>query len=125
MKKFTKQERRQKHIEALARLFEKTFLETKRVYQNLILIERIGRGAAESYCNGTIDSDAYDSILNNIKERIRRLELPNRIMLNIHLNGDPRGYFLKLDDDFTRKELLNFEIEKDWGGYAILVPQFN
>ena len=40
----------------------------------------------------------------------------------IFLNGDPRGYALKIKDDFIRDNKVN--IYKDWGGYGIFAPDF-
>jgi len=33
---------------------------------------------------------------------------------------DPRGYALKLDDEWTRANAPH--IHRDWGGYGILAP---
>ena len=38
----------------------------------------------------------------------------------IFLNGDPRGYALKIPDDYVRDNDLN--IHRDWGGYGIIAP---
>jgi hypothetical protein len=40
----------------------------------------------------------------------------------VFINGDPRGYALKIKDDYVREN--NLKIEKDWGGYGILAPNF-
>ena len=39
----------------------------------------------------------------------------------IFINGDPRGYALKIND----KAAKNLTIYKDMGGYGILAPDFN
>jgi hypothetical protein len=41
----------------------------------------------------------------------------------IFLNGDARGYALKIQDDYVRDN--NLDIHKDWGGYGILAPEFD
>lgn len=41
----------------------------------------------------------------------------------IFINGDPRGYALKIDDKYVREN--NLKIATDWGGYGILAPDFN
>ena len=38
----------------------------------------------------------------------------------VFLNGDPRGYALKLCDQFSKDKI----IYKDWGGYGIIAPDF-
>jgi len=41
----------------------------------------------------------------------------------IFINGDPRGYALKIKDKFVRENRLT--IYTDMGGYGILAPEFN
>jgi hypothetical protein len=38
------------------------------------------------------------------------------------INRDPRGYSLKIDDEYCREHKLN--IHQDWGGYGIIAPDF-
>lgn len=40
----------------------------------------------------------------------------------VFLNGDPRGYALKIEDAYVREH--NLDIHRDWGGYGILAPEF-
>lgn len=40
----------------------------------------------------------------------------------IFINGDPRGYALKIKDSYVREH--NLKIYTDWGGYGILAPDF-
>ena len=40
----------------------------------------------------------------------------------VFVNGDPRGYALKIDDSYVKK--FNLKIERDWGGYGIIAPDF-
>jgi len=39
----------------------------------------------------------------------------------IFLNRDPRGYALKIRDDWMRAN--NVQLERDWGGYGIIAPE--
>jgi hypothetical protein len=46
----------------------------------------------------------------------------------LHLNSDPRGYALKIDDEFMRshKDHIGLgELQTDWGGYGILSPDLD
>lgn len=54
---------------------------------------------------------------------LKKLELKETDPLAkaIFINGDARGYALKIDD----KTVKNLTIYKDWGGYGILGPDFN
>ena len=40
----------------------------------------------------------------------------------IFWNRDPRGYALKIDDEFMRDNARDFY--RDWGGYGIIAPTF-
>ena len=37
------------------------------------------------------------------------------------MNSDSRGYTLKFNEEFTKKELDG--IERDWGGYGVVGPE--
>jgi hypothetical protein len=78
---------------------------------------------AEEYCNGIIDETqdakneasilkALDNILN-----FKAQGIP------VFVNGDPRGYALKIADEYVKAH--NLEIHRDWGGYGILAPEFD
>lgn len=70
-------------------------------------------------CNGEIESEKADKQLQAIKDKVLKLlpVLPESLFF---INGDPRGYSLKIKENFA-KEL---GIYKDWGGYGILAPEF-
>lgn len=79
------------------------------------------------YCNGACAEQAVSSACKSALDKLRKLGLP---MEHVFINRDPRGYALKLNDDWTRKhnnalcEVGNQElqIDSDWGGYGILAP---
>ena len=59
--------------------------------------------------------DKVDKILNFKKEGIP-----------VFINHDPRGYALKINNNFTRGYTeKGGKIYQDWGGYGILVPEFD
>lgn len=74
------------------------------------------------YCNGGIDMNERD----RLDERDEKS--PDKILhykeknIPVFLNGDPRGYTLKIQDEFVREH--NLKIRTDWGGYGILAPDF-
>ena len=41
----------------------------------------------------------------------------------VFFNGDPRGYTLKIDDDYMRKNKI-YPFYSDWGNYGIIAPSF-
>lgn len=122
-KKLNKSELRTRHLENLSSILGYSYEKTKVIFKDLKAIESNGRRAAEQYCNGDIDSDGWNKALEPIKGKLREL-LPESLLKNIHLNGDCRGYFLKIDDGYTR-ELFKQDkrIETDWGHYGIICPE--
>ena len=45
-------------------------------------------------------------------------------MKKVFINGDPRGYALKIDDKYQDR-LHKVGIHRDWGGYGIIAPDFS
>jgi hypothetical protein len=41
----------------------------------------------------------------------------------VFINGDPRGYALKIDEEYVKKHAL--KIHRDWGGYGIIAPDLS
>ena len=119
MKNLNKAERRMKHIEQLAAIFNMPYADMKVVYHKLKTLESRGHRLAEDHCNG-VDSESFDEKLDDIRKVLRSLLPDSDVKKNIHLNTDPRGYFLKIDDEFTRRNKL--AIHTDWGGYGIICP---
>lgn len=121
MKKLNKSEIRTKHLNNLAKIIELNFNDTKVAFKDLKAIEMNGHKAAEDYCNGVLNSDQYDVIIEELRTKVNVL-IPNKeLVKNLHFNGDPRGHFLKINDDYIRNKKL--VIETDWGGYGIICPE--
>ena len=40
----------------------------------------------------------------------------------VFINGDPRGYSLKIKSEYVKDN--NLRIEQDWGGYGLICPDF-
>ena len=47
----------------------------------------------------------------------------NKGTVPVFINRDPRGYALKIDDEWMREH--NAELHRDWGGYGILAPEID
>ena len=115
---------RQQHLKNLSEIFDLDLEFLKRRYGSLVQMETRGHKLAEDYCNGDIDSDMWDKHLDLFSKAIQEFfkDAKNRkAVQNIRFNGDPRGYFLKLEDSFVRDNKII--IETDWGGYGILCPK--
>ena len=84
-------------------------------------IETKTGAAAVAYCNGEIDQDAWltasEAALSAVQKLLKSGNIP------IIINGDPRGYSLKIDDDYMREN--DVRLHRDWGGYGILAPEIN
>lgn len=74
--------------------------------------ETRANNAAVKYCNGEIESGAWEA------ESVRTATAVNALLGDdrVWVNGDPRGYALKID-------LADGEqLHRDWGGYGIIAP---
>jgi hypothetical protein len=135
IKRMTIKERRTKQLEAHYKALEKLARVTgdpladwngKKLSVALLKLEREGHSKAEDYCNGLINSEEWDTVQDAITERVKKLfggDLP----LGFFVNGDPRGYALKLnnDTDEQRELILDCGLQRDWGGYGLLSPMID
>jgi hypothetical protein len=80
--------------------------------------EKQAHDLATDCCNGDVpDSEARkDEIL-----RLLNAALGNDGSVPVFINGDPRGYSLKIEDEWVRAN--NPRIYRDWGGYGIIAPE--
>jgi len=76
--------------------------------------------ANENYCNGVVGYHGHDYIHQRTLKSLTKILNPGDVTL--YINGDPRGYALKVDDKWMRGN--NAVLERDWGGYGILAPEF-
>ena len=87
--------------------------------KRLFRLENKAHKLALDFCNGKIDQLEWDQKADKILTKVEAI-LKNKKVL--FLNGDARGYALKIDDGYIRNNNLN--IHKDWGGYGIVAPDF-
>ena len=76
-----------------------------------------------AYCNGDIDMAAKESGIAAILKALNKVLNFTAQNIPVFFNGDPRGYTLKIDDEYVR--LNGLDIYRDWGGYGILSPEFD
>jgi hypothetical protein len=88
--------------------------------KKLFRLEHKARQLAEDYCNGVngITTENWEEKCKPILKKVNNI-LGNK-KVPIFLNGDARGYALKIDDESAEA----LEIYKDWGGYGIIAPDF-
>jgi len=87
------------------------------IYNKLVRLERKANRAAVAECNGELSEERAAAIDASVKKQVKKL-LPN--VETFFINGDPRGYSLKIKEEEARK----IGIYQDWGGYGILAPGF-
>jgi hypothetical protein len=80
---------------------------------------------AEDYCNGIIDIDLEfeDRQESKIMKSLDKILNYKAQGIPVIFNGDPRGYALKIDDEYVKDH--NLDIHRDWGGYGIIAPEFD
>ncbi len=115
----------QKHGENLLKIFTTAKeQDAVKLSKKLFRLEHQAHQIATDYCNGEngVTSENWEERTEPILQKVR-------ILLNctdtfpIFLNGDARGYALKIKDSYVRDANLN--IHRDFGGYGILAPDFN
>tara|TARA_Y100001937_G_scaffold74735_1_gene101674 strand:+ start:276 stop:683 length:408 start_codon:yes stop_codon:yes gene_type:complete len=87
--------------------------------KRLLRLETKAHKLAVDFCNGVIDQLEWDKKADQILTKVETI-LKNKKVL--FLNGDARGYALKIDDEYLKNN--NFNIHRDWGGYGIIAPDF-
>jgi hypothetical protein len=110
---------RQRHIEQLQALGY--------IYSNMNAIKMLETAVSAlnvDECNGDITDYKAQVLAKKYTDRAKRLfggKLPKGFMIN----GDPRGYALKLDNEaYDVKHPNDLPINyQDWGGYMILAPE--
>jgi hypothetical protein len=106
-----------RHLENLALIANCSEWEALKIYEKLRRIELKANRLATMECNGEIEGDENRD--EKIKKSVLKL-LPG--LQGFFLNGDPRGYSLKIKEDVTK--LTYPSLCTDWGGYGILAPEF-
>jgi hypothetical protein len=112
------QERRAAHHAALETIFPgHTGLGA---WRKLRRLEARAHLAATSYCDGDITADRYEEEQEAVRRAVEKLA--GGELTALYINGDPRGYALKLD---LPGEAIPVGMATDWGGYGILAPEID
>lgn len=128
----TKVERRKaqldRHYKALECLSVKTcgaLQNGKKLSVALLKLEREAHSKAEDYCNDLINSEEWDAVQDAIEQRVKKLF--GTVPHGFFVNGDPRGYALKLNNETEQeRELIEkCGLQRDWGGYGLLAPEID
>jgi hypothetical protein len=108
-----------RHITALAALAGRPNAEGAAVYNALRRLEKRACRANEAACNTPEGAEAQDGEHAAVLAGVRGIL--GYIPRGFFVNGDPRGYALKIDNE---KVTVPAGITTDWGGYGCLAPTF-
>jgi hypothetical protein len=113
-----------RHGLALQRIFPKTKLcgGPVTLYKRLHRIEAEAHSFAERECNEQLPEGASERKDASILKRLDAILGFKAAGIPVFVNGDPRGYALKIDDAYVKEQGL--EIYRDMGGYGIICPDF-
>lgn len=94
-------------------------------YSALLRIERKANRFMERCCNEAVPEDEqnqFDEWINKSVAKVFGGKLPD----GFFINGDPRGFTLKIKDDLMRDSTQPcYKLHRDWGGYGILAPDID
>jgi hypothetical protein len=92
--------------------------------KQLYRLEAKAHQLATDYCNGEngVDSENWEVLTDKILGKVDKILGFRVLNIPVFVNGDARGYALKIKDDYIRENDLT--IYTDWGGYGILAPDF-
>ncbi len=109
------------HGSQLQAIFPKTReLDPVALSKKLHRLEAEAHHAATDWCNGDINESAWERSTASVLDRLDKILGFRAAGIPVFVNGDARGYALKIDDTDAR----NLHIHKDWGGYGIISPTF-
>lgn len=100
------------------------------IYKKLCRIEATAHRIAELSCNGEITQEkeerADDRTRRQVEELLPRLkQFEHNPRSSFFINGDPRGYTLKVEENICdHLRALGLSAHTDFGGYFILAPEF-
>jgi hypothetical protein len=123
-KKQAQYEQIRKHGEDLNKIFN-TGIEPIVLCKKLHRLEIKAHKLATDYCNGNngVDTDNWESKCEPILKSVEKILGMDRKNAGFFVNGDCRGYALKIESDVVQENAL--DIHKDWGGYGIIAPEIN
>lgn len=94
-----------------------------KISKRVRIVEQKAGRVALAHCNGDIDGDIADIEEKRILERLDKILNFKQQNIPVIFNRDPRGYTLKIDDEYVREH--HIDIYRDWGGYGIIAPEFD
>lgn len=78
---------------------------------------------ALQYCNGDLDWDLVETKIEHCLKSLDKILKFSEKKIPVFINLDPRGYALKIQDDYMADNHLS--LCRDWGGYGIIAPDLS
>ncbi len=90
----------------------------------LFRIENKAHSIATDFCNGIkFTEKEQEKIIDDILNKVDKLLNFKNQNIPVFFNGDCRGFTLKIDDDYMKKNKI-YPFYSDWGGFGIIAPSF-
>jgi len=130
--KLNKRERRAQQLlthyatcERLARYLGTATPDGKKISVALWKAEKMASDASAKYCNGDMEHDQWEREKDKARDTVRAML--GKLPPGFFVNGDPRGYALKIDnDDPAGRALIEaVKLHTDMGGYGIFSPEID
>jgi hypothetical protein len=80
---------------------------------------------ATDYCNGEhgVTTETWEPLTDKILDKLDKILEFRELNAPVFVNGDARGYALKIKAEYLRENDLT--LYTDWGGYGIIAPEFD
>lgn len=121
-----KQAQLENHYKALEMLLaacggNKTKLRIETISNRLRALEAKYNRLATDYCNGDISTDKWGEVSGEGEKEVQYYFNGN--LKGLQINGDARGYALKINDETKRTVYQEINLQTDWGGNGLLAPE--
>lgn len=104
------------------KFFGVKYLDFIEVFEKMYKLEAAASRLSLGYCCGTITTEQWETKTEKLLEKVRAL-LPKNGK-HVYVNGDARGYALKVRGEVSEKLKYKYMPgHTDWGGYYILAPE--
>jgi hypothetical protein len=113
------------HGKDLKRVFNlDSSIDEVKLCKALFRIENKAHSIAEDFCNGIeCTEEEQEKIIDDILNKVDKLLNFKSQNIPVFFNGDPRGFTLKIDDEYMRKNKI-YSFYSDLGGFGIIAPSF-
>ena len=118
-----------KHGENLLRIFPNaTERDPVKLCRSLRRLEAQAERVAIAYCNGELPPDhgydtTWDRDVRRILDKVDAILGYRQAGVPVFVNGDPRGFSLKIEDDWMRENKA--VLYQDMGNFGIIAPEIN